>query len=202
MRMTYINEVDSLSTTSGTASGNSGGLWQNIRGFLQVPHLLPEEGRHKLEFLFEEEEVRDPHTGALVAAPTGWSLGSRLCYGAGYTYLAFLTAGGLWGLTEGLRNPLGQSGARLRWACILNGVTARGPLLGNTAASAAVVYNGLHGLVLKAIGPRREGGLTAGTCAAATGALFNASLGTKAALRGAGLLAVFVLAYRHVRNKL
>lgn len=189
---TYLTELE------GNAGG-AGGLLHAIKSFLQVPHLLPEESRHKLSFLMEDDDsvpADSPAGSSDTSHRPGLSLGGRLCYGAGYTYLAFLAAGGLWGLSEGLRNPLGQKAMSLRWACVLNGMTARGPLVGNTAAAAAVVYNGLHGVLLKAMPRQREGHATAAPCAAVTGALFNASLGARAAAKGAGILTAVVLGYR------
>lgn len=186
MSAIYMQEQKAVAATE-----NSG--W--LPSWVRMPHLVPDDSRHRLEFLFEEDADGAP-------AANHWSLGSRLCYGAGYTYLAALAAGGAWGVTEGLRNPLGSKGLKLRWACLLNGVTARGPLVGNTAASAAVVYNLLHGLVLKAVGGKYEGLASSGTCAAATGALFNASLGAKAAIKGSLALSSFVLAYRALQDNL
>lgn len=43
-------------------------------------------------------------------------------------------AGGSWGFYEGLSKPEGRT-TRLRMNSILNGVTRRGPFVGNTAAS-------------------------------------------------------------------
>ena len=42
-----------------------------------------------------------------------------------------MTSGGVWGFVEGLRHPDGTT-ARLRINSVLNGVTRRGPFLGNS----------------------------------------------------------------------
>ena len=50
--------------------------------------------------------------------------------------------GGLWGLSDGLRRPEGKN-IRLRLNSILNGLTRRGPFMGNTLATLGehVQYN-------------------------------------------------------------
>lgn len=122
------------------------------------------------------------------------SLGARLCYGTGYTYLTFLGIGGLYGLADGLRNPLGQGSRRLRLACVMNGVTARGPFIGNIAAIVAVLYNGLHGLVVRGVG-REDWGTALGSAAVA-GGLFKSTRGAQAMLRSSLGLTAFVGGFR------
>lgn len=66
---------------------------------------------------------------------TCYLLGSVICsiLHSVYILCTGLTAGGTWGLWEGLRRPEGRT-MRLRMNSVLNGCTRRGPFLGNTAA--------------------------------------------------------------------
>lgn len=66
---------------------------------------------------------------------TCYLLGSVICsiLRSVYILCTGITAGGTWGLWEGLRRPEGRT-TRLRMNSILNGCTRRGPFLGNTAA--------------------------------------------------------------------
>lgn len=91
----------------------------------------------QLEYLFEDAYV-----------PTGPSWGARICYGAGMTYLSGLAIGGTWGFLDGIRNPAGRT-TRLRINCILNSVTARGPFVANNLGILALLYNLIHGGVVR-----------------------------------------------------
>ncbi len=51
----------------------------------------------------------------------------------GTSYLTGVAVGGFWGVYDGLRSAEGTS-ARLRGNSILNGLTRRGPYMGNTFA--------------------------------------------------------------------
>lgn len=56
--------------------------------------------------------------------------------------MSALTIGGALGLAEGIRNiPQGAPG-KIRLNAMLNGVTRRGPFLGNSAGVVAMLYNG------------------------------------------------------------
>lgn len=66
-----------------------------------------------------------------------------LCYGTGITYLSALGIGGSLGLVEGLRRVPVTAPTKIKLNAILNGVTRRGPFLGNSAGVVAMMYNGL-----------------------------------------------------------
>ena len=160
---------------------SSSGLLGSIFSGLQVPHLVPDNG-NQLEYLFEEP-----------GEYAGPSLGARICYGAGYTYLSFLPIGGIYGLIDGLRNPLGTT-PRLRLACVLNSVTAHGPFIGNTAAIIAVMYNGIHGIITKVT--QQDNLHTALGASTLTGMLFKSTKGPMAMLRASVALSAVILGYR------
>jgi hypothetical protein len=133
------------------------------------------EPQTKLEFLFDDEQGVGP------------SLGARMCYGAGITYMSGLALGGLWGLSDGLRNPVGLASPRLRLNCVLNACTARGPFVANNAACAALLYNAIHGGVLRALGPDREQDVvTAAGSAGLAGAVFRSTRGLRSSALAAG----------------
>jgi inner membrane translocase subunit Tim23 len=68
-----------------------------------------------------------------------------LCYGTGCTYLTALTLGGAMGFAEGLRQVPPYAPTKLKINAILNGVTRRGPFLGNSAGVIALLYNCMGG---------------------------------------------------------
>ena len=100
--------------------------------------------------VLDEEKTSDLPGGRTPLPSRGWS--DDLCYGTGTTYLGGLCVGGLWGMSEALRRPMvasmgGKSTAagvlgkapvspsmRLRINGLLNGITRRGPFVGNSAA--------------------------------------------------------------------
>ena len=96
---------------------------------------LPSE-HHRLEFLDDGMDAHVP------------SWGARLCYGAGSTYLSGLAIGGAWGLAEGLNNPICRGSRRLRINAILNACTNKGPLVANSLASLAIIYNIINGTLI------------------------------------------------------
>ena len=51
----------------------------------------------------------------------------------GTSYMIGLGCGGVWGVHEGLRNPIGRT-YRMRANSLLNGLTRRGPFMANTLA--------------------------------------------------------------------
>lgn len=67
-------------------------------------------------------------------------LNERLFYSTGTSYLIGIGAGGLWGLAEGLLNKEATS-FRLKVNSVLNAMTRRGPLLGNSAAVVVMMYH-------------------------------------------------------------
>lgn len=137
-----------------------------------------------LEYLFEEE-----------GSSAGPSWGARICYGTGLTYLFGLSAGALWGLTDGLRSPLGQGSRRLRTNAILNACTARGPFVANNLAGLALVYNLAHGGYLKSTGDGQSLGSSVGAAAAA-GTLFRIAAGPRQMLLSGGLCAILMALYQ------
>jgi import inner membrane translocase subunit TIM23 len=148
-----------------------------------IPTISPGSGS-QLEYLFEDEYV-----------PNGPSWGARICYGTGGTYLVGLSTGGLWGLMDGLRNPQGAGSRRLRINCILNACTARGPFLGNSLGIIALLYNLLHGAIIKARGERHD--LWTSTAAAtASGLIFKSTAGAAKSVAGGALFGGTMLAYQ------
>lgn len=149
--------------------GLLGGGGDNDRSAMSLPS-------KQLEYLFEDEY-----------APGGPSWGARICYGAGMTYLTGLSIGGSWGLIDGLRNPAGRASGRLRLNCILNSCTARGPFVANNLAMVALLYNLVHGAVIKARKGQQADEVSATASAAAAGLIYKSSQGLRA-MGKAGLL--------------
>jgi hypothetical protein len=61
-----------------------------------------------------------------------------LQYSLNYHLSSGQIVGGAFGLYEGLKNPEGTT-PRLRFNCILNGLTKRGPAAGNAGAVAGLI---------------------------------------------------------------
>jgi import inner membrane translocase subunit TIM23 len=55
--------------------------------------------------------------------------------------------GGAWGFVEGLRRAPPGAPPRIKLNSILNGVTRRGPYLGNSAGVVAMGYNGINSFI-------------------------------------------------------
>lgn len=168
-------------------SNGSGSLLGNILSSVKLGPAIPTVSsatRDQLEYLFEDEYVSN-----------GPSWGARVCYGTGSTYLVGLATGGLWGLFDGLRNPQGSGSRRLRINCILNACTARGPFMGNSLGIVALLYNGLHGALIKARNDREDmwGAVAAAT---ASGAIFKSTAGLKKCVMGGGLFGSAMLAFQ------
>ena len=166
-----------------SSSGPLTNLLSSIKLGPSIPTVSPST-RNELEYLFEDEYV-----------PNGPSWGARICYGTGSTYLVGLSAGGLWGLIDGLRNPQGRASRLLRINCILNACTARGPFLGNSLGIVALLYNGLHGALIKARGEKDDliGAVAAAT---ASGAIFKSTAGLMKCASGGALFGATMLAYQ------
>ncbi len=99
-----------------------------------------------LDYLKLEESALSDLPGAHSVLPSrGWS--DDLCYGTGTTYLAALSMGGAWGFVEGVSRSPPSAPPKLKLNSILNGMTRRGPFLGNSAAVIAMVYNGLNSTI-------------------------------------------------------
>lgn len=191
---TMYNNSASPSSPSPSDSSGSGGPLQSLLSSIKLGPSIPTVSpvtRNELEYLFEDEYV-----------PNGPSWGARICYGTGSTYLVGLGAGGLWGLVDGLRNPQGRASRRLRINCILNACTARGPFLGNSLGIVALLYNGLHGAIIKARGEKDD---LVGAVAAATasGAIFKSTAGLVRCASGGAVFGAAMLAYQlYKRNVL
>lgn len=165
----------------------TGSLLGNILSSVKLGPAIPTVSsatRDQLEYLFEDEYVSN-----------GPSWGARVCYGTGSTYLMGLATGGLWGLFDGLRNPQGSGSRRLRINCILNACTARGPFMGNSLGIVALLYNGLHGALIKARSDREDmwGAVAAAT---ASGAIFKSTAGLKKCAMGGGVFGSAMLAFQ------
>eukprot|EP00042_Codosiga_hollandica_P051578 m.636340 g.636340 ORF g.636340 m.636340 type:complete len:211 (-) comp58308_c0_seq1:165-797(-) len=124
------------------------------------------------------------------------TIGERVCYGAGVAYLTGHAIGGPWGLYEGLRHPEATS-ARLKINTVLNGITKRGPMVGNSFAILALVYNGTNGVLETARGGEIDSYNTV-AAAALTGAIFKSTAGVRpmvtATVLGSGLALAWIAA--------
>jgi len=99
-----------------------------------------------LDYLRLEDSQLSDLPGAHSVLPSrGWS--DDLCYGTGTTYLAALSLGGAWGFAEGISRSPPNAPPKLKLNSILNGMTRRGPFLGNSAAVIAMVYNGINSTI-------------------------------------------------------
>ena len=197
--MTSLSSSSLMTTTSSSANSmenneslksarnGTNNLLSNILSSIKLGPAIPTVSpstRSDLEYLFEEEYVSN-----------GPSWGARVCYGTGSTYLIGLGTGGLWGLWDGLRNPQGSGSRRLRINCILNACTARGPFLGNSLGIIALVYNGLHGGLIKARNEKEDLWGAVGA-AAASGAIFKSTAGLRKCLVGGGVFGSAMLAFK------
>lgn len=83
----------------------------------------------------------------------------------------------MWGLTEGLKKAPVTAQPRLKLNYVLNGMTRRGPFLGNSGGVLALVYNGIN----STIGNIRGKHDTANSVAAGviSGAIFKSTRGLK-----------------------
>ncbi|KAK5988921.1 Mitochondrial import inner membrane translocase subunit tim23 [Cladobotryum mycophilum] len=126
---------------------------QGVESFLQSStfadpsQLHPLAGLNKdtLEYLSLEDSALSDLPGSQSVLPSrGFT--DDLCYGTGITYLTALSIGGAWGFQEGLRKSPGQP-PKLRLNAVLNGMTRRGPFLGNSAGVVAITYNCINSLI-------------------------------------------------------
>ena len=127
---------------------------QDVSSFLSSPslpdpsHLHPLAGLNQstLDYLTLEESALSDLPGSQSALPSrGFS--DDLCYGTGVTYLAALSAGGAWGLAEGLTRLPPSAPPKLRLNSVLNSITRRGPFLGNSAGVIALIYNCINSTI-------------------------------------------------------
>ncbi|RJE19088.1 hypothetical protein PHISCL_08571 [Aspergillus sclerotialis] len=106
-------------------------------------HPLAGLNQDTLDYITLEDSALDELPGSRSVLPSrGWS--DDLCYGTGTTYLAALSLGGVWGLSEGLKRTPVTAPPKIRLNSVLNSVTRRGPFLGNSAGVVAMVYNGMN----------------------------------------------------------
>jgi mitochondrial import inner membrane translocase subunit TIM23 len=109
-------------------------------------HPLAGLNQQTLDYLsLDESSLSDLPGGQSVLPSRGWS--DDLCYGTGSVYLAALTAGGAWGLIEGLNRTPASAPPKLRLNSVLNTVTRRGPFMGNSAGVVAMCYNGINSTI-------------------------------------------------------
>ncbi|KOS19752.1 Mitochondrial import inner membrane translocase subunit tim23 [Escovopsis weberi] len=166
---------------------------QGVEAFLQnstfsdPSQLHPLAGLNKdtLEYLALEDSVLSDLPGGQSVLPSrGFT--DDLCYGTGVTYLAALTVGGAWGFQEGLRRSRGQP-AKLRLNAVLNGMTRRGPFLGNSAGVVAITYNCVNSLIGWARG--RHDAFNTVAAGALSGMLFKSTRGFRPMMISGGLVA-------------
>lgn len=149
-------------------------------------HPLAGLNQETLDYLSLEDSALDELPGSRSALPSrGWS--DDLCYGAGSTYLAGLTIGGVWGLAEGLQRTPANAPPKLRLNGVLNSITRRGPFLGNSAGVVAMVYNGINSMIGYTRGKHdAANSIVAG---ALSGMIFKSTRGTRPMLISGGIVA-------------
>ena len=129
-----------------TAQDSSSFLYGSALPDASSLHPLAGINQQTLDYLTLDESALSDLPGSRSALPSrGWS--DDLCYGTGTTYLTALTMGGTWGLIEGLNKTPPSAPPRLRLNGVLNGLTRRGPFLGNSAGVVAMVYNGINSTI-------------------------------------------------------
>ncbi len=149
-------------------------------------HPLAGLNQETLDYLTLEESTLSDLPGSRSALPSrGWS--DDLCYGTGVTYLTALTLGGAWGFAEGVNRLPPSAPPKLRLNSILNGMTRRGPFLGNSAGVLALTYNGINSFIGYMRGKHdASNSIVAG---ALSGALFKSTRGPRPMLISSGLVA-------------
>lgn len=160
-----------------------------VPAFLNDPSLLnplATSVTEKLEYLTLDDSVLSDLPGSQSAIPSrGWS--DDLCYGTGCTYLLALSSGGAWGFAEGLRRAPPGAPPRLKLNSILNGVTRRGPFLGNSAGVVAMGYNGINSFIGYVRGKHEASNSIA--AGAISGVIFRSTKGPRQMLISGGIVA-------------
>eukprot|EP00052_Salpingoeca_macrocollata_P004692 m.42973 g.42973 ORF g.42973 m.42973 type:complete len:222 (-) comp14388_c0_seq1:166-831(-) len=143
---------------------------------MQNPYQAPFDPQHFIqrqqaegqtaEYLFPEKAAKKKRT-----------LSEHMFYGTGISYLCGQAIGGTWGLYEGLRHADGVT-ARLRINTVLNGITKRGPFVGNAFGVLALMYNGINGGVV-ALRGGDDDAINQIAAATTTGLLYKASAGVR-----------------------
>lgn len=149
-------------------------------------HPLAGLDQQTLDYLTLEESALSNLPGSRSALPSrGWS--DDLCYGTGVTYLSALTVGGAWGMMEGFRRSPPGAPPKLKLNSVLNGITRRGPFLGNSAGVIAMVYNGVNSTIGYYRG--KHDSVNSVMAGAVSGMLFKSTRGLRPMLISGGLVA-------------
>lgn len=149
-------------------------------------HPLSGVNQDTLDYITLEDSTLDQLPGSRSVLPSrGWS--DDLCYGTGTTYLAALTAGGVMGLSEGLRRTPMTAPPKIRLNSVLNSVTRHGPWLGNMAGVVALVYNGLNSMIGAARGKHDAANSVA--AGALSGMMFRSTAGIRNMMISGGMVA-------------
>jgi import inner membrane translocase subunit TIM23 len=90
---------------------------------------LPGLDKKTLDYFSLEESGSNRTTAFGLIPSRSWT--DDVCYGTGAVYLLGLGVGGLWGAREELKASKGQP-SKVRYNRMLNGMTRRGPFLGNS----------------------------------------------------------------------
>ncbi|KAK6508427.1 Mitochondrial import inner membrane translocase subunit tim23 [Arthrobotrys conoides] len=202
--MSWWDSITGRKTT--TSASSSGGIAEahdvfvpapfdpssaaDVSSFLNTPAFDPsslhplaglDEG---LEYLKLEDETLSDLPGSNSFLPSrGWS--DDLCYGTGTTYLAALSIGGAWGFIEGVNRSPPMAPPKLKLNSILNGMTRRGPFMGNSAGVIAMVYNGINSTIGYARG--RHDTANSVVAGALSGAIFKSTRGVRPMLIASGI---------------
>ena len=150
-------------------------------------HPLANLNPTSLDYLTLDDTLLSDLPGARSTAIPGRGWTDDLCYGTGITYVSALSAGGAWGLAEGLSRTPPTAAPRLRLNGVLNAVTRRGPFLGNSAGVLALVYNLLNSSIGSVRG--KHDALNSIGAGFASGALFKSTRGLQPMLISGGLVA-------------
>ncbi|KTW28897.1 hypothetical protein T552_01526 [Pneumocystis carinii B80] len=102
-------------------------------------HPLAGLGKTLDYFSLEDGKLTNLPGGKTAFPSRGWS--DDLTYGTGTVYLSALGIGGIWGVFEGIFRASKAISMRVKVNSILNAMTRRGPLLGNSAGVIALGYN-------------------------------------------------------------
>ncbi|KAG0290873.1 Mitochondrial import inner membrane translocase subunit tim23 [Linnemannia gamsii] len=145
-------------------------------------------GTGGLDYISMEDDAGSlpgAHRGGGILPSRGWS--DDLTYGTGLTYITGLTMGGAYGFYEGLRSSPSPA-FKIRLNTVLNGMTRRGPFIGNSAGILALMYNAVNGGIGRARGHYDP--LNSVLAGGLTGAIFKSTAGLRAAGSAGGVCAV------------
>ncbi|KAL4897947.1 Tim17/Tim22/Tim23/Pmp24 family-domain-containing protein [Aspergillus ambiguus] len=160
-------------------------------------HPLAGLNQDTLDYITLEDSALDELPGSRSVLPSrGWS--DDLCYGTGTTYLAALTLGGVWGLSEGLKKTPVTAPPKIRLNGVLNSITRRGPFLGNSAGVVAMVYNCFNSGLGYARGKHDSANSIA--AGALSGMVFKSTRGLKPMMISGGIVASIAGGWAVVRK--